>query len=753
MSGRARLPGDAGRRTDGARDSDMGEMDLRLDPADRAAGPLPGAGKAKRGRTRQAGKDAPGTKAAKPAKSAKTRGAKAGRRGNGKPANGDGGGGNGGRGGFSRWLRRLVYWGSVGAVWAMIAITGVVAYYAAHLPPTSEWKVPDRPPNVKILANNGELLANRGDTGGEAVRIEHLPYYLPEAVIAIEDRRFRSHFGVDVIGLARATVTNLVAGRLVQGGSTLTQQLAKNLFLEPDRTMKRKIQEVILALWLETKYSKDAILEMYLNRVYLGAGAYGVDAAARRYFGKSARAVTLSEATVLAGLLKAPSRYSPLANPELARDRAKLVLAAMAEEGFITPEDSRAALDHPAETAVRSASGAENYVADWVMEQLPNYVGSLEGDIVVETTIDMTLEQTAGDILSKALAEEGEKQGVGQGALVAIDGTGAVRALVGGRSYSASQFNRAVTAKRQPGSAFKPFVYLSALEAGLTPDTIRVDEPISIRGWKPKNYSKKYEGPVTLKRALSRSLNTVAARLADEVGPKTVVATAHRLGIESPLQATPSIALGTSEVSPLELTAAYVPFANGGWGVVPHVIQRVRTAKGKILYDGTGSGLGRVIEQRHVAMMNDMMAETLVAGTGRKAEIAGWQAAGKTGTSQDFRDAWFVGYTANLTTAVWLGNDDSSATKRATGGSLPAIVWSRFMTAAHEGVPVAALPGGDYHDTVATASDSGGWLSGFGFGASGDGHAAPPAKPRRNDDWIPPAKNTDGGFFKKLFGG
>ncbi|MEZ5841660.1 MAG: PBP1A family penicillin-binding protein [Hyphomicrobiales bacterium] len=635
----------------------------------------------------------------------------------------------------------------------MIILTGVVAYYAAHLPPTSEWRVPDRPPNVKILANNGELLANRGDTGGEAVRIEHLPYYLPEAVIAIEDRRFRSHFGIDVVGLARAVVTNLASGRLVQGGSTLTQQLAKNLFLEPDRTMKRKIQEVILALWLETKYSKDAILEMYLNRVYLGAGAYGVDAAARRYFGKSARAVTLSEAAVLAALLKAPSRYSPLANPDLARDRAKLVLAAMAEEDFITSDDARAALDNPAETAARSASGAENYVADWVMEQVPSYVGSLEGDIVVETTIDMELERSAGDILSQALADDGIKQGVGQGALVAIDGTGAVRALVGGRSYSQSQFNRAVTAKRQPGSAFKPFVYLSALEAGLTPDTVRVDEAVSIKGWRPQNYSKKFEGPVTLRKALARSLNTVAARLADEVGPKTVVATAHRLGIESPLTATPSIALGTSEVSPLELTAAYVPFANGGYGVVPHVIQRIRTAKGKVLYDGAGSGLGRVIEARYVAMMNDMMAETLSTGTGRKAEIAGWPAAGKTGTSQDFRDAWFVGYTANLTAAVWLGNDDSSATKKATGGNLPAVIWSRFMTAAHQGVPVAALPGGDYRETVATASpDSGGWLSGLGFPAGGK-QATPAAKPRRNDDWIPPAKNTDGGFFKKLFGG
>ena len=727
----------------------MSDFDLRVGPEDRAAGDASG------GRKRRGGRRAAGSTPGKAGKPAGRRGRKA----EAKAAPSQS------RSRPIRLLRRLVYWGAVAAVWGMIAITGIVAYYAFHLPPTSEWAVPERPPNIKILANDGALLGNRGDTGGEAVRLEHMPPYLPQAVIAIEDRRFRSHFGIDVVGLARAVVTNVAAGRLVQGGSTLTQQLAKNLFLEPDRTMKRKIQEVVLSLWLEAKYSKDAILEMYLNRVYLGAGAYGVDAAARRYFDKSAREVTLAEAAVLAALLKAPSRYSPLANPDLAKERARLVLNAMAEEGYITAQEAEIAYSHPAKAKTHSETDAANYVADWVVEQLPRFVGALDTDIVVETTIDPTLEIAAGKVVAEALASAGAKQGVKQGALVAIDNTGAVRAMVGGRSYAESQFNRAASAKRQPGSAFKPFVYLAALEAGLTPDTVRVDEPVSIRGWKPKNYTKKYEGPVTLRKALARSLNTVAAKLADEVGAKTVVATAHRLGIESELAANPSIALGTSEVTPLELAAAYVPFANGGYAVLPHVITRIRTAKGKTLYDRGGSGLGRVVGVREVGMMNDMLMETLSTGTGRKAEIPGWQAAGKTGTSQDFRDAWFVGYTANLTAVVWLGNDDSSPTKRATGGSLPAVVWSRFMGAAHAGVPVAALPGGGAGETVVAGQDDGGsggggWFDGFSFpkidvGArSGDGDVpVPVARPRRQDDWIPPAKNTDGSFFKKLFGG
>ncbi|WP_425483791.1 transglycosylase domain-containing protein [Hongsoonwoonella zoysiae] len=590
-------------------------------------------------------------------------------------------------------FKRTVYWGLVAGLWAFIGFVGVMGYYAAHLPPPSEWEVPKRPPNVKIVSQSGQLVANRGDTGGEAVRLEQLPAYLPQAVIAIEDRRFRSHFGIDPIGLVRAVVVNLVEGRLVQGGSTLTQQLAKNLFLEPDRTISRKMQEVVMALWLEQNFSKDQILEMYLNRVYLGAGAYGVDAAARRYFDKPARYVTLKEAATLAGLLKAPSRYAPTNSPDLAEDRARTVILAMKDAGVISDRDAKDAIAASATVVAKSVGASNNYVADWVMEELPSFIGQIDKDVIVDTTIDMDMQRAAEETLKRKLAEQGDKLGVSQGAVVTLDRNGAVKALVGGRDYSKSQFNRAVNAHRQPGSAFKPFVYLAALERGLTPETIRVDEPVTIGNWSPKNYSRKHYGAVTLTQALSYSLNTVAAKLAHEVGPKRVVETARRLGISSPLQANPAIALGTSEVTPIEIAAAYVPLSNGGYGVVPHVIRQIRTVDGKVLYARNGSGPGRVVNPLIVGRMNRMMAETLQTGTGKKASLDGRPAGGKTGTSQDFRDGWFIGYTNQLTTAVWLGNDDNSPTRRATGGSLPAEIWKETMLAEHRNVPVAALPG------------------------------------------------------------
>lgn len=595
---------------------------------------------------------------------------------------------------LGRLVKRGLYWSAVLGIWAAIAVVCVIGYYAAYLPPTSEWQVPARPPNVKIVSANGQLIANRGDTGGEAVRLEQLPPYLPNAVIAIEDRRFRSHFGIDPIGLTRALVTNLASGRLVQGGSTLTQQLAKNLFLEPDRTIKRKIQELVLSFWLEAEYSKDEILEMYLNRVYLGSGAYGVDAAARRYFGKSARLMTIAEAATIAGLLKAPSRFSPARNPDLAEDRAQLVLAAMHEEGYINSDEAKNALAAPAKVVRRYTSASDNYAADWVMDVLPHFVGSIDGDIIVDTTIDPNMQQAAEDALRAALAENRQKLGVSQGAIVTLDTAGAVKALVGGADYSKSQFNRAVYAKRQPGSSFKPFVYLAALENRMTPQTVRQDQPITIGGWSPKNYTNEYYGPVTLTRALSLSLNTIAARLAYEVGPGNVASTAKRLGISSDLKSNLSLSLGTSEVTPMEMASAYVPFSNGGYGVLPHIIRRIKTVDGQTLYSRTGDGRGRVVERSDVGNMNLMMSETLLTGTGRKARLdSGRPAGGKTGTSQDFRDAWFIGYTGNLTTAVWFGNDDNSPTRKASGGNLPAGVWKQVMDRAHEGLPVADLPG------------------------------------------------------------
>jgi penicillin-binding protein 1A len=605
-------------------------------------------------------------------------------------------------------LGRLIYWGAVLGLWAVIAVVGVMIWVGAHLPAIQSLEIPKRPPTIQIVGFDGSVLATRGEMAGANVSLKDLPPYLPKAFIAIEDRRFYSHYGVDPIGILRAAVTNVLHRGVSQGGSTLTQQLAKNLFLTQERTFTRKLQEVELALWLERKHSKSEILELYLNRVYFGSGAYGVEAAAQRYFGKPAKNVTIAEAAMLAGLVKSPSRLAPNRNPEGAEKRAQSVLTAMADAKFITDAQAQASIGHPSYNVKAAGAGTVNYVADWIGEVLDDLIGQIDQNIVVETSIDPKLQSVAEASVIDELAAKSVKFNVSQGALVAMTPEGAVRAMVGGRNYAESQYNRAVTAKRQPGSAFKPFVYLTAIEAGLTPETIRQDAPLEIKGWKPENYTHEYFGSVTLTQALAMSLNTVAVRLGLEVGAKNVVRTAHRLGISSKLDANASIALGTSEVSLTELVGAYAPFANGGQGVAPHVVNKIRTTDGKVLYARHADQLGQVIEPRAVAMMNTMMQETLLSGTARKAELPGWMAAGKTGTSQDFRDAWFIGYTANLVTGVWLGNDDNSPTKKATGGGLPVEVWTRFMKAAHQGVPVAALPnsqrGGFFSNLLQTAS-------------------------------------------------
>jgi penicillin-binding protein 1A len=587
---------------------------------------------------------------------------------------------------------RLFYWGAVLGLWGVIGLAGVIVYAGAHLPPIQSLEIPKRPPTIEMVGPDGGVLAMRGEMPGANVALKDLPPYLPNAFIAIEDRRFYSHYGVDPIGILRAAVTNILHRGVSQGGSTLTQQLAKNLFLTQERTLGRKLQEAELALWLERKHSKAEILELYLNRVYFGSGAYGVEAAAQRYFGKSAKNVTIAEAAMLAGLVKSPTRLAPNRNPEGAEKRAETVLAAMEDAKFITEAQAKASIGHASYNVKAAGAGTVNYVADWIGEVLDDLVGQVEQNIVVETTIDPKLQSIAEAAVIDELAAKSVKFNVSQGALVAMSPDGAVRAMVGGRNYAESQYNRAVTAKRQPGSAFKPFVYLTAIEAGLTPETIRQDAPLDVKGWKPENFSHEYFGAVTLTQALAMSLNTVAVRLGLEVGAKNVVRTAHRLGISSKLEANASIALGTSEVSLTELVGAYTPFANGGLAVSPHVVTKIRTTEGKVLYERQPEQPNQVIEPRSVAMMNTMMEETLLSGTAHKAELPGWTAAGKTGTSQDFRDAWFIGYTSNLVTGVWLGNDDNSPTKKATGGGLPVEVWTRFMKAAHQGVPVAALP-------------------------------------------------------------
>jgi len=590
-------------------------------------------------------------------------------------------------------LGRTIYWGAVLALWGVIAGIGVLVWIGAHLPPIQSLEIPKRPPSVLIVGDNGATLATRGDMGGAAVPIGELPDYVPNAFIAIEDRRFYSHRGIDPLGIARALVADVFRRGAAQGGSTITQQLAKNLFLTQERTVNRKLQEIVLALWLEHKFGKTQILDLYLNRVYFGAGAYGIEGAAQRYFGKSARHLTLPEAAMLAGLVQAPSRLAPSHNLEGAQRRAALVIADMTELKMIAPSAAKLALAHPARAIKPPAAGSVNYVADWVMDAVNDLIGKFDQDITVETTIDPALQNAAEHALVDTLNQRGDKLNIDEGALVAMTPDGVVRALVGGRDYGQSQFNRAVDAKRQPGSSFKPFVYLTALEHGLTPETVREDAPIAVKGWRPENFERQYLGPVTLRQALADSLNTVSVRLTLEFGPAAVVRTAYRLGIASILEPNASIALGTSEVSPLELVTAYATFANGGLAVSPHVIERIRGADGKTLYDRSQQPLGRIVDARYVGMMNSMLHETLVSGTARAANFPGWQAAGKTGTSQDFRDAWFIGYTSHLVAGIWLGNDDNTPTKHAVGGGVPVEIWSRFMRAAHAGVAPAALPG------------------------------------------------------------
>jgi penicillin-binding protein 1A len=587
-----------------------------------------------------------------------------------------------------RWGR----WALLGILWAMILGGGVVTYFALTLPPINTLALAERRPSVTLLAADGSLVATYGDLFGEPLRLNEMARYLPAAVIATEDRRFYSHFGIDPWGLVRAAVANLRAGHVVQGGSTITQQLAKNLFLTNERTFTRKIQESLLALWLEHKYTKNQILELYLNRVYLGAGTYGVDAAAHRYFGKSARTLTLYEGAVIAGLLKAPTRFSPAHDSALAAARARQVLDNMVEAGFITTGQAATAATGAHELAkTERPPPASRYFADWVAEQLAR-LNEVQGrDVVVTTTLDPRLQGDAEQAVTATLDRDGEKSHASEGALVAMSPDGAVRAMVGGRDYGDSQFNRATQALRQPGSSFKPFVYLAALEHGLRPTDRFNDHRVRIGKWEPHNYENKYVGEVTVAEALAQSINTVAAQVIERAGVDNVIEVAHRLGITATLNRDASLALGTSEVTLIDLTSSYAAFASGGIGAWPFGISEVRDTHGAVLYRRAGAGPGRVIDRELAGEMNEMLMGVMSHGTGKSAALDR-PAAGKTGTTQDFRDALFIGYTADLVAGVWFGNDDNAPMRRVTGGTLPARTWKAFMVPATAGMPVRPLP-------------------------------------------------------------
>ena len=594
-------------------------------------------------------------------------------------------------------LGSLAYWTLVAGVWVLIFGAAFFAVFSVDLPDTSKLYDVKRQPSISYLDRSGGLVAVRGSQYAPPVDLARLPPYVPKAFVAIEDRWFYWHFGFNPWGIGRSLAYDMTHhGGPLRGGSTITQQLARNLFLTPDQTYRRKAQELILAVWLEIKFSKKQIIELYLNRVYFGGGAYGIEAASQRYFGKPAGQLSLSESALLAGLMKGPSRYSPVSASDRAARRATIVLDEMVRIHAITPQQRDEAFRTPVRVNPVLASQRAQYFVDFVDDQVRRLVGQPTEDLVVDTTLDLPLQALAEQALQAGVAAA-KSQGVQQGALVSVDGEGHIRAYVGGVDYQQSQFDRASQARRQAGSAFKPFVYLTAMEAGRTPDTPVVDEPITIGTWTPRNYTGKYLGPIDLEIALKESINTVAARLASEVGTPMVAATAHRLGLNSAIQLDPSMALGAVEVNPLEMVQAYAPFSNGGLSAKGYGVERIRTSTGRVVFDrNVGAAPQRqVIGQPALSYMVRMMRQVIASGTGTRAAVAGYDLAGKTGTTSDYRDAWFIGYTGGFTTAVWLGRDDNTPMRRVTGGGPPAAIWHDYMAQALPRLAAPTIPGGD----------------------------------------------------------
>ena len=585
----------------------------------------------------------------------------------------------------------------------------------------------NRQQGMTFLDSKGRVLGVRGAYYGERVRLTDLPAYVPQAFLAIEDQRFYEHKGIDRQAVLRAALSNLLNMRTVQGGSTITQQLCKNLFLTPDQTIRRKLQEMILAQRVEQKLTKDEILELYLNRIFMGERAYGIDAASRIYFGKPARAVTVAEAAMLAGLPKAPSAYDPADHYERSIERQRVVLQSMISAGVLTrAQAGEAAAEKIAIVKNTSREVDMGYAFDMAADEANKLLGDERTpDLVVHITVDPDMQTAAAKAIQSivpAPKQKGAKHM--EASLVSIDQEGGIRAMIGGRSYTESKFNRATQAKRQPGSAFKTFVYAAAFENGYGPDTVRYDEPISISGWQPQNYYGDYRGAVSLRSAFAASINTVAALVGHEVGEQRVAALAHRFGITSSLDAVPSLALGSSAVSPLEITQAYSTLMREGKRIDAYLVQSIENASGVSLYARPAVTPKQAYDPELAHLMSGMLARVVQAGTGTAARLGDRQAVGKTGTSSDWRDAWFVGYTADYTTGVWVGYDDNSEMPHVSGATLPSTIWSRYMTAASKGLPAKSIPGFDLPGrserdlTLASFYDA--LSEAFGFGGDDD---------------------------------
>ena len=577
-----------------------------------------------------------------------------------------------------KWLVMLTIWG---AVFAML----MAVWFGYDLPDGNKLLQITRKPGITIVDRKGGLISTHGDIYGRPVEATQLPTYVPGAILAIEDRRFYKHFGVDIIGILRAAWVNLQAHRTVQGGSTITQQLAKNFLLSEkmythtDKSLRRKVQEVLLSVWLEHKFTKEQILSMYLNRVYLGSGVYGIEAAALKYFHKHARNLNLYESAVIAGLLKAPSKYSPTSSPKNADERAQIVLDAMLDAGFITAAQ-RSSVKPSIDSMTRAHQKMQTgqYFADWVMDVIPDLIGEIDRDIIVVTTYDPQMQIVAEQSASSILNENKQIKNVSQLALISMTYDGAVRAMVGGIDHDLSKFNRATQAKRQAGSSFKTFVFLAGLENGMDPDTMIPDGPIKIGKWQPKNYHWESRGEISLSTAFAYSVNTVAVRIAQTVGKKRIAEIAHRLGITTPIQNDLSIALGTADVSLIELTGAFTSMSNGGVCVDPYGVVQIRDRQGNVLYQHKSCN-EEVINPTTASYIKQLLISVGDYGYGRTGRIEGTYG-GKTGTSQDYHDAWYVGFSDKhqLVTGVWFGNDDQKPMKKVTGGTLPLKLWQAF---------------------------------------------------------------------------